>query len=99
MKHTQNISLEGDLALARMELGAFLPGAIDEVSDVTTVMHRLPQLAELRGFGALGSYVRQNGIQAYTASGPLVLLPDLACRLSFVQRIYCVAQDTEDVRK
>jgi len=98
-KLRQNIALEGDLTLAKMELDAFLPGAVQGVADIAAVAQRIPQLAELRKFGTLDSYVRQNGIQAYIANGPLTLLPDLMRRVSFIQRIYCVIRDTEEARR
>ncbi len=98
-KLRQNIALEGDLALAKMELGAFLPNTVQDVADILTVAQRIPQLAGLHKFGALDSYVRQNGTQAYIANGPLTLLPDLIRRISFIQRIYCVTADTDETRR
>jgi len=83
------------LLLARMELGAFLPDGAQGVADITSVVESFPQLAGLRGFGRLGLNVRPDGTQAYIAGGPLMLLPDLIRRVSFVQRIYCVIRDTE----
>ncbi|MBL7064449.1 MAG: hypothetical protein ISS49_09645 [Anaerolineae bacterium] len=98
-KLRQNIVLEGDLALAKMELDAFLPGVAQGIADIASVAQDIPQLAGLRKFEALDSYVRQNGTQAYVAYGPLTLLPDLIRRVSFVQRIYCVTQNTQDAQK
>jgi DNA modification methylase len=98
-KLRQNIDLEGDLALARMELDAFLPGAVQDVAKVAVIAQRIPQLAELRKFGALDSYVRQNGTQVYIGDGSLAILPDLIRCVSFIQRIYCVTRDTEETRR
>jgi DNA modification methylase len=98
-KLRQNIDLEGDLALAKMELGAFLPGAVQGVADITAVAQRIPQLAKLRKFGTLDSYVRQTGTQFYAGNGSLAILPDLIRCVSFIQRIYCVTQDVEEVRR
>jgi DNA modification methylase len=98
-KLRQNIVLEGDLVLAKMELDAFLSDASQDIADIAAVAQRIPQLAKLHKFGALDSYVRQNGTQAYVASGPLALLPDLIRCVSFVQRIYCVTRDTEEARR
>lgn len=98
-KLRQNIVLEGDLVLARMELDAFLPGVVQSVADVAVVAQRIPQLTGLLEFEALDSYVRQNGTQAYAANGPLTLLPDLIRRVSFIQRIYCVTRYTEEARR
>jgi DNA modification methylase len=98
-KLRQNIVLEGDLVLAKMELDAFLPDALQDIADIAAVAQRIPQLAELHKFGALDSYVRQNGTQAYVTSGPLALLPDLIRCVSFIQRIYCVTRDTAEARR
>ena len=62
-KLRQNIVLEGDLALAKMELDAFLPGVAQGIADIASVAQDIPQLAGLLKFGALDSYVRQNGTQ------------------------------------
>ncbi len=93
-KLRQNISLEGDLLLAKMELEAFLPDGVQSVADIKTVTPGIPGLGELRGFGQLDLNVRENGTQAYTAEGPLTALPDLIRCVSFVQRIYCVTKRT-----
>jgi DNA modification methylase len=98
-KLRQNIDLEGDLALAKMELEAFLLGAVQGVADIAAVAQRIPQLAELRKFGALDSYVRQNGTQFYIGNGSLAVLPDLIRCVSFIQRIYCVIRDAEEARR
>lgn len=98
-KLRQNIDLEGDLALAKMELEAFLPGPVQGVADIAALAQRIPQLAELRKLEALDSYVRQNGTQFYVGNGPLVILPDLIRCVSFIQRIYCVTRDTEEARR
>lgn len=98
-KLRQNIALEGDLALAKMELDAFLPSEIQAVDEVTVLLRRFPQLTDWRGLSALDSYVRQNGVQAYVARGPLALLPDLVQRISFIQRIYCIGPKTEEIQR
>jgi DNA modification methylase len=87
-----NIALDGDLALARMELESFFPGGVAEVRRAATLTREFPQLAGLRGLVALDSFVRTEGAQAFRARGPLSLLPDLIRRLAFVQRIYCLTR-------
>jgi DNA modification methylase len=82
-----------------MELEAFLPGGVRAVAGIMTAAQDIPQLADLRGLGALDSYARQNGTQAYMASGPFALLPELIRRVSFIQRIYCVTHLTDEARK
>ncbi len=96
-KLRQNIALEGDLLLARMELESFLPDAVRDLNDITAVLQIMPQLSNLPGFGALESRARLNGKQGYAADGVLGLLPHLIRRVSFIQRIYCVTQFSESV--
>src|SRR5437764_10759326 len=95
-KLRRNIALEGDLLLARMEIEAFFKECIQDATDVKTIMHTKPELNSLHGFGALDSHVRPNGKQAFTAYGPLELLPVLIRRISFIQRIYCLTQISEN---
>src|SRR5438128_1560137 len=95
-KLRRNIALEGDLLLARMELEAFFRGRVQDATDVKTIMQTKPHLSILCGFGALDSHVRPNGKQVFTANGPLKLLPVLIRRISFIQRIYCLTQASEN---
>ncbi|MGQ4808456.1 hypothetical protein NKDENANG_01839 [Candidatus Entotheonellaceae bacterium PAL068K] len=97
-KLRQNITLEGDIKLAEMELSAFIPSRVTSVADITKVTQHLPQLDEIGGFGALDSRVRISGVQGYTATAPLSKLSDLIRRLTFIQRIYAVTQDTAVAR-
>lgn len=90
--------MEGDLALARMELASFFPGGITAVPRLGALIQELPQLSSLDGLAAPGSYVRANGTQAFRAWGPLSLLPELVRRVSFIQRIYCVTGQTSAIR-
>lgn len=99
LKLRQNITLEGDLLLARMELEAFLPDGVQDVADIETVTQYIPGLGKLRGFGQLDLNVRENGTQAYVAEGPLTALPDLIRCVSFIQRIYCVTERTGEALK
>lgn len=91
-KLRQNIALEGDLLLAKMELDSFLPDTVQDLIDIKTIIKSVPELSEVKGFGRLEAHVRQKGKQAYMASGLLDLLPHLIRRVSFIQRIYCVTQ-------
>ncbi len=99
LKLRRNIILEGDLALARMELEAFLPDGVRGVADIKTVTQHIPALGNLRGFGQVDLNVRENGTQAFVAEGPLAVLPDLIRCGSFVQRIYCVTERSEEALK
>ncbi len=91
-KLRHNIVLDGDLALARMELDAFFPTPVQDIARMAALPDEFPQLGGLRGLEALDSLVRPQGVQALRAVGPLSLLVNLVRSLSFVQRIYCVTQ-------
>ena len=95
----RNIVIEGDRQLAELELSAFLPGELVGLDDLTTAATETPALWALHGFGTLGSHSRPKGRQGYVASGPLSLLPELIRRLSFIQRLYCISDDTEAARE
>jgi DNA modification methylase len=97
-KLRQNIALDGDLLLAKMELEAFLPKTTRPIEQIEDVAHEIPELTKLEGFGRLSSHVRDKGVQAFAADGPLSLLPELIRRISFVQRIYCVTQDNSSTQ-
>lgn len=94
-----NIALEGDLALARMELEAFLPGRARPVPKIVQLAAEFPSLRVLDNLLALDSFVRPEGVQAFRSTGSLALLPKLVQRLSFVQRIYCLPPDNPAVRR
>jgi DNA modification methylase len=94
-KLRENIALEGDLLLAKMELDSFFIDKVQDLIDIKNIIQNVPELSELEGFGRLEANVRQNGKQAYIASGLLSLLPHLIRRVSFIQRIYCVTQFSE----
>jgi DNA modification methylase len=91
-KLRQNIALEGDLLLAKMELDSFLPDSVQDLMEIKSIIPNIPELSEIEGLGRLDAHVRQNGKQAYVAKGSLELLPHLIRRVSFIQRIYCVTQ-------
>jgi DNA modification methylase len=97
-KLRQNIALDGDLLLAKMELEAFLPKAPRPIEQTEDVAYEIPELVKLERFGKLSSHVRDKGVQAFAADGPLSLLPELIRRISFIQRIYCVTQDTSSAQ-
>ncbi|GAK61023.1 hypothetical protein U27_00921 [Candidatus Vecturithrix granuli] len=95
-KLRQNIQLEGDLTLAKMELDAFVPGGVSAVHDIRELITTVPALQLFSDLTTIESHVRKNGIQAYIAyQEPMSLLHQLILRLSFVQVIYGVTQATE----
>lgn len=94
-KLQQNIALEGDLLLAKMELDTFLPGSARSIGNIASLVQEIPRLAYLANHPELISHVRRSGAQAYLAEGPLTHFPLLIRRLSFMQRVYGVTQNTE----
>jgi len=95
----RNIVIEGDLQLAELELGAFLPGALTGLEDLAAAVVEAPVLRTLAGCGTLGNHSRPKGRQGYAALGSLELLPELIRRLSFVQRLYCLTEDSDAARQ
>src|SRR5262249_53893459 len=88
-KLRRNITLEGDVALAKMELAAFLPNKLEAVNSLQELSSSFPALANLGQFGALDAYSRKSGQQGFLTYAPLPLLSELLRCLSFVQYIYC----------
>jgi len=95
----RNIVIEGDLQLAELELSAFLPGDVVGLDELAVAGTDIPLLRILPGFGTLGSHGRAKGRQGYASSGLLTLLPELIRRLTFIQRLYCLTDDTESARQ
>ena len=98
-KLRSNIVLEGDATLAQMELRAFLPNEMRKVKDLTALGHQYPQLTTIQGLGSLGSHTRQEGTQGYITQAPVELLLDLVKRVSFIQHIYCISENTDHVNR
>lgn len=85
-KLRRNITMDGDLQLARLELETFL-------GDVTDV-----QILTASDFPTMSQYVR-DGQQGYSSDAELSLLPKLIRRLTFIQRIYVIADDTPQIHE
>lgn len=85
LKLRRNITMDGDLQLARLELEAFL----SDVKDVHTLVSD--------DFRDMNLHVR-DGQQGYSARTEITLLPALIRRLTFIQRIYVIADDTPQAR-
>ena len=98
-KLRRNIALEEDATLAQMELRAFLPSEPEKVADLNALVQRYPQLASIQGITALGAHIRQEGTQGYIAEAPLELLLDLVKRVSFIQHIYCLCENTDHANR
>ncbi len=84
-KLRRNITMDGDLQLAQLELEVFL-------NDVTII----EQLSS-QHFPTMQKFVRDRQ-QGYSADGDIGLLSILIRRLTFIQRIYLVTDDTPQVR-
>lgn len=97
-KLCHNISLEGDLSLAQMELESFIHGKLQPVGRIDSLQELIPDLARLKGLAAVGSFARSGDVQAFLCQAPIACLPELVRKLSFVQRIYCITEETEGVR-
>ncbi len=83
-KLRRNITMDGDLQLARLELQSF----VCDVDDVDVLSSR--------DFPTLSNDVRE-GQQGYSAQCDVMLLPMLIRRLTFIQRIYVIADDTDQI--
>jgi hypothetical protein len=95
-KLRNNISLEGDVKLAEMEIQAFLPDVrMQPIIDFEALVNQGAPLANFKGLTALTSHTRKSGLHGYMAFGDFNLLSVLICKLSFVQNIYCVVDYCE----
>ena len=86
LKLRRNITMDGDLQLARLELETFL----GNVTDV--------QVLGSPRFSSMSQHVR-DGQQGYSAEGDISLLPMLIRRLTFIQSIYSITDDTPQIRE
>lgn len=85
-KLRRNITMDGDLQLARLELES-LVGKVEDVAKLSS-----------DEFPSMSHHVR-GGQQGYVAQVDVMLLPMLIRRLSFIQRIYVIADDTPQIRE
>lgn len=88
-KLRSNIDLDGDLALARLELESLLSEA-RPVRDLDEIVQEYPILETLEGGAAIRAYLRPGDIKAYVARSSLMCLPQLVRRLAFFQTIYAM---------
>lgn len=86
LKLRRNITMDGDLQLARLELETFL-GQVDNI-----------EILQSEYFESMSKYVR-DGQQGYRADVDINLLSLLIRRLTFIQQIYVIADDTPQVRE
>lgn len=98
-KLRHNISLEGDVMLAEMELQAFLPeSSIEGIQKLQDILKEELGFGKLQGLIALDTYTREVGLQGYRAKGSLEILPNLIKYISFVQNIYCIVQKSDQAQ-
>jgi len=81
-----NIDMDGDLQLARLELESLI-GQADDLDMLSS-----------DDFPSMVDYVRE-GQQGYSADVDVMQLPMLIRRLTFVQRIYVITDDTPIIRE
>lgn len=86
-KLRSNITLDGDLFLAKMELESFPIESLCVMS-AKDVSAQTPELCRFEGLSAVDAHTRKNHQQFFQGQGFLETLPDLIGRLSFVQHIY-----------
>ncbi|AEG14392.1 DNA methylase N-4/N-6 domain protein [Desulfofundulus kuznetsovii DSM 6115] len=95
-KLRKNIVLEGDLVLAKRELSALLGYEPDAVANVTSWLEQFPAFVTVKGLASVTSNIRNNGLQAYTVNSNIQLLPTLVKKLSFIQDIYCLIEESHE---
>ncbi len=97
LKLRNNIELEDDVRLAKLELEAVTHCQAEDIKDLSSVTQAYPSLANLGGPWSLLEHRRGVGQQGFCFSGSLSLLPVLIRRLSFIQSISGVIHATCDV--
>lgn len=85
-KLRHNITMDGDLQLARLELEA-LAGKVDDIQQLPAI-----------DFPTMPDFTR-NGQQGYALEGDIHPLPILIRRLTFIQHIYCITDDSPQIRQ
>ena len=91
-KLRQNIELEGDILLARMELEALLSVKLRSLENLASLKRIEPSIAQLEGLSKPSFHCRSNGVQAFAANAPVTRLANLVKCVSFVERIYCLTE-------
>lgn len=98
LKLRNNISLEGDLQLAHLELSE-LSGLVVEASSVERIIHTVPECKLFPESWGLERYLRANGKQAFLLRGQITLLPDLVKYSAFVQEIFVIGKNDRTMGK
>lgn len=87
-KLRRNISLEGDISLAKLELEALLRSKVSEVQDLDQLEVDCPELTKWHSISSVQSHVRSGQTKGFAYSGPLQRLFELIRTVSFIQDIY-----------
>ena len=92
-KLRQNIEIEGDVLLARLELEALMSVRLESVANLENLERLEPSIADLEGLSKPSSHCRSNGVQGFAAHAPITKLSRLVRCLSFIERIYCFTEN------
>lgn len=92
-KLRQNIDIEGDILLARLELKALMSVQLESVANMANLERLEPSSVSLEGLSKPSSHCRSNGVQGFAAHAPVNKLSRLIKCLSFIERIYCFTEN------
>jgi DNA modification methylase len=92
-KLRQNIDLEGDILLARLELEALMSVQLENVPSMANLERLEPASANLKGLSKPSSHCRTNGVQGFAAHASVTKLSRLIKCLSFIERIFCFTEN------
>ena len=92
-KLRQNIELEGDVDLARMELQSLVESSLTPIHSFSDICRCMPSISNLNGLSSPSVYARPTGIQGFIANVSAVQIPTLINSLSFIERIYIELED------
>ena len=92
-KLKQNIDIEDDILLARLELEALMSVQAESVPSMANLERLEPSSADLEGLSKPSSHCRPNGVQGFAAHAPVTKLSRLIKCLSFIERIYCFTEN------
>ena len=92
-KLRQNIDLEGDILLARLELEALMSVQLENVPSMAILERLEPASANLKGLSKPSSHCRTNGVQGFAAHASVTKLSRLIKCLSFIERIFCFTEN------
>ncbi len=98
-KLRQNIVLEGDVALAKIELQALTAAQLTPIESADAACLYVPSAAHLKGLSHPSSHARSSGVLGFRGNVEAARLPDLVNSLSFVERIYAEFGDARAAKR